>query len=54
MEIDDNRYFLPQAPSSGPVLLLMLNILKDFDLTPAKRLDELTYHRIIEGNRSYN
>ena len=47
-DINNDQYLLPQAPASGPVLLLMLNILKD--LSEERRLDELTYHRIIEGS----
>ena len=51
-DINNDQYLLPQAPASGPVLLLMLNILKDFDLSEGRRLDELTYHRIIEESGS--
>ena len=44
----EDTYLFPQAPSSGPILQLMLNIMKGFEVTESERLDELTYHRIVE------
>ncbi|XP_032823644.2 glutathione hydrolase 1 proenzyme [Petromyzon marinus] len=51
-ELDDYVIFTPPAPSSGPVLTLILNILAGYKMT-SRSLDEeqksLTYHRIVEA-----
>lgn len=48
-EWENDIYYFPRAPASGPVLQLMLNILSGFTIDETMRLDELTYHRIVES-----
>ncbi|XP_050410210.1 uncharacterized protein LOC126824853 [Patella vulgata] len=38
-----------QAPSSGPILLLLINLLEGFNWTPASVSDPKTYHQMIEA-----
>ena len=45
----DLQFFFPRAPSSGPILQLMMNIIEGYNLTPNERLDHLANHRIIES-----
>ncbi|XP_069789885.1 glutathione hydrolase 1 proenzyme-like isoform X2 [Narcine bancroftii] len=53
LQLGDYRLLAPESPSSGPVLALILNILKGYNFTsdsistPTKKA--LTYHRIIEA-----
>ena len=42
-------YYFSRSPSSGPILQLMLNILNGYEINESMRLDELTYHRIVEA-----
>ncbi|XP_078523897.1 glutathione hydrolase 1 proenzyme isoform X2 [Lissotriton helveticus] len=55
IQIGDYTVYGPDAPLSGPVLMLMLNILKGFKFTSesVKTIDNrgLTYHRILEAFR---
>ena len=46
--IGHETYFFPAAPFSGALVQFMLTILKGYELDESKKLDELTYHRIIE------
>ncbi|KAI0216784.1 Glutathione hydrolase 7 [Lamellibrachia satsuma] len=36
-------------PSAGPILLMILNVLDTFPLSPANTTDPATYHRLIEA-----
>ncbi|XP_078062886.1 glutathione hydrolase 1 proenzyme-like [Mustelus asterias] len=51
--IGDYTLFVPNAPSSGPVLGLILNILKGYNFTSesvsSPQRKALTYHRIVEA-----
>ncbi|XP_060699841.1 glutathione hydrolase 1 proenzyme-like isoform X1 [Hemiscyllium ocellatum] len=53
ISIGDYTLFVPSAPTSGPMLALILNILKGYNFTsdsvssPKQRA--LTYHRIVEA-----
>ncbi|XP_038649691.1 glutathione hydrolase 1 proenzyme-like isoform X1 [Scyliorhinus canicula] len=53
MSIGDYTLLLPSAPSSGPVLALILNILKGYNFTPdsvsSPEAKALTYHRAVEA-----
>ncbi|XP_023664352.2 glutathione hydrolase 1 proenzyme-like [Paramormyrops kingsleyae] len=55
VEVDQYTMWAPSAPSSGPVLALILNTLKGYNLTAASVSDTetktLTYHRIVEAFR---
>ncbi|XP_062870399.1 glutathione hydrolase 1 proenzyme [Trichomycterus rosablanca] len=50
--VGDMTMFVPNAPSSGPVLTLILNILNGYNFTADSVSDSqkrvLTYHRIVE------
>ncbi|CAM9958028.1 unnamed protein product [Lampetra fluviatilis] len=51
-ELDDYVIITPPAPSSGPVLTLILNILAGYKMTSQSLGEEqksLTYHRIVEA-----
>ena len=48
-ELRGDTYYFPRAPSSGPLVQFMLNILDAYDLDESKKLDEETYHKIIES-----
>lgn len=46
MDLDkDHKLYTNPLPSSGPAMIFMLNILKNYNLTD----DSLSYHRIIEA-----
>ncbi|XP_051982777.1 glutathione hydrolase 1 proenzyme-like [Xyrauchen texanus] len=53
--VGDNNVYVPTSPSSGPVLALILNILKGYNFSPrsvsTQEKRTLTYHRIIEAFR---
>ncbi|XP_069071224.1 glutathione hydrolase 1 proenzyme [Pleurodeles waltl] len=55
IQIGDYTIYGPDAPLSGPVLMLILNILKGFKFTSesVKNIDSkaLTYHRVLEAFR---
>ena len=44
----DRRIYTAHAPSSGPILLYMLNLLERYDLAD-KHLTDLTAHRLVEA-----
>ncbi|MBN3289982.1 GGT1 hydrolase, partial [Polypterus senegalus] len=53
LKISDYTMYIPSAPSSGPVLRLILNILEEYNLTD-KSISTVekktsTYHRILEA-----
>ncbi|KAI5100081.1 glutathione hydrolase 1 proenzyme [Silurus meridionalis] len=53
VSVGDFTMFVPNAPSSGPVLSLIFNILNGYDFTPdsvsSTQKKILTYHRIVEA-----
>lgn len=55
VEVGDYTMHMPNAPASGPVLALIMNILDGYKFTPdsvsSKEKKILTYHRIVEAFR---